>query len=530
MEKAMEMGKTSTAGSVQLFLGTSISTIIRAVGAIILGSLILESDYGLYVIALIPITTLTLVQDWGVGSALTRYCAKYRATNELAEQRKVIIAGLIFLAATGVVLTVVSVLLANFFATSIYNSPATAFLIILASVTMLSGGIASGIASVLTGFEQMKLNSYLALIAAIVYSLVAPLLVYFGYGARGAIIGFTASSVVQAVISLIFLYFFIYRELPRSKINKSEIVQTLKSLLSYGVPLGISSIVGNLGSPVFSFLMAHYVNDVVIGNYKIATNFIILLSFLTGPITTVLFPAFSKLDPRTEKNLLKTVFSSSVKYTVLLLVPASMAMAVLATPLIGSIYGNKWLIAPPFLVLSAAFYLLALTGSRSVGSLLSALGETKFLLEQSLLSLAIGIPVAFLLVPPLGIIGMIIGLQVAAFPSAFIGLYITWKRYGVKADFGSSAKIFLSSALATAVVYLFLIFFNFSYLVILVAGSIIFLAVYLISAPFLGAINQSDVNNLRTMLSGLGIISRLLEVPLKIIEKLLKIRQLQVRR
>ena len=54
MDKAMEMGKTSTVGSVQLFLGTSISTIIRAVGAIILGLYILPGDYGLYAIALIP--------------------------------------------------------------------------------------------------------------------------------------------------------------------------------------------------------------------------------------------------------------------------------------------------------------------------------------------------------------------------------------------------------------------------------------------------------------------------------------------
>ncbi len=136
---------------------------------------------------------------------------------------------------------------------------------------------------------------------------------------------------------------------------------------------------------------------------------------------------------------------------------------------------------------------------------------------------------AFLLVPSLGIIGIIIGLPVAALPSTFIGLYLIWKHYGAKADFGASAKILLASALATVTVYLFLIFFTAAYWVLLVAGSILFLAVYLISAPLVGAINQSDVNNLRTMFSGLGIISRLLEIPLKIIEKILKKRNSQVK-
>ena len=524
MDKAMEMGKISTAGSVQLFLGTSISTIIRAVGAIILGLLILESDYGLYTVALIPASTLYIVSDWGVGSALTRYCAKYRGTNELAEQRKIIAAGLIFLGAIGLLLTIVSLLAASFFASTIYHRPTAAFLITLASVTMFSGGISSGVASVFTGFEKMKLNSYLALISAIVYSLLSPLLVYFGYGAVGAIIGYTASSVVLGVISIVMLYFFVWKKLPSSKISRSEIVRTLKSLLSYGVPLGISGIVGSLGTPLFSFLMASYVSDVMIGNYKVATNFLILLSFLTGPITTVLFPAFSKLDSRTEKKLLKTVFVSSVKYTVLLLVPAAMAMVVLAAPLIGTLYGSKWSFAPPFLAVSAIINLLSLVGLRSMGSFLSAMGETRLLLEMSVLSFIIAIPVAFLFVPALGIIGMIIGLAAAALPSTFIGLYQIWKRYGAKADFGASARILLASSLATGAVYLFLYSFSAASLVLLVLGSIIFVAVYLISVPLVGAINQSDVFNLRTMLSGLGIISRLLEIPLKIIERLLKMR------
>ena len=524
MDKAFEMGKTSTAGSVQLFLGTSISTVIRAVGAIVLGLFILQSDYGLYAVAMIPGATFALVQDWGISSALTRYCAKYRATNELAEQRKVIIAGLLFLTATGLVLTAVSLLTANFFAYNVYNKPATATLIAVVSATMLSGAISSGVASVFTGYEQMKLNSYLTLISAIVYCLFAPLLVFLGYGAMGAIIGYTAASVVQGLISVIFLYWFIWRKIPRIKISRSEIVRTLKLLLHYGVPLGISGIIGNLGSPVYAFLMATYVSEAMIGNYKIATNFVILLSFVTNPITTVLFPAFSKVNPKTEKSLLKTIYASSVKYTNILLIPVTMLMIILATPIIGTLYGDKWSSAPLLLALSVVFYLLALTGHRSMGSLLSATGDTKLLLEMSVLSLILSIPVAFLLVPSLGIVGIVIGLPIAALPSTFIGIYLIWKRYGTKADFGSSLRVLIASSLATVAVYLFLNYFTAAYVVLLVVGSILFLAVYLVCAPLVGAINQSDVYNLRTMLSGMGMLSKLLEIPLKFIEKMLKIR------
>jgi hypothetical protein len=50
----------------------------------------------------------------------------------------------------------------------------------------------------------------------------------------------------------------------------------------------------------------------------------------------------------------------------------------------------------------------------------------------------------------------------------------------------------------------------------------------LIAAPLIGAINQTDINNLRAMFSGLGIISKLLEIPLTLVEKQLKTRAQRV--
>ena len=116
------MAKTSAVGSVQLFFGTSISTIITAVATIILGWFISPGDYGLYAIALVPATTFSLFQDWGVGSALIRYIAKSRATNDEVEQRKVIVAGLTFESTTGLIITVVSLSTASLIA-SIWGKP-----------------------------------------------------------------------------------------------------------------------------------------------------------------------------------------------------------------------------------------------------------------------------------------------------------------------------------------------------------------------------------------------------------------------
>lgn len=350
MDKALKMGKDSATGSFQLFIGKTLSTVILAVGTIILGIFIKEADYGLYAIALIPVATILLFQDWGVSSAMTKYCAQYRSLNKEEDLRKIISAGFTFESATGIVLTVVSLLMANLVA-SIFGNPESAFLITLSSIAILFTSFFNAAQSVFVGFERMDLSSYTIICQAIVQSVLAALLVYIGYGALGAILGYTLSFLAAGIVATILLYFAIFRKLGRSTDGNSNLSQTLKPLLRYGVPLAMATILAGILTQFYSFIMARVVGLEInglemIGNYRIATNFAVLLTFFTFPISTVLFPAFAKLNPQNENQLLKTVFASSVKYTSLFLVPATMAMMVLAKPIIGTLYGDKWLYAP----------------------------------------------------------------------------------------------------------------------------------------------------------------------------------------
>ena len=521
MAKALTMGRTSVTGSLQLFLGKIVSTVIMAVSTIIMGWFILEGDYGLYVVALIPATTLLLFQDWGISSALIRNCARSRASNDGGELKKIIIAGLTFEITTGLILTLASVLMATFIATSIFAKPESSLLIVFASVTILSTSVSSATQSIFIGFERMKLNSIVMVCQAAVQSVTAPLLVYLGYGAFGAVIGFTLASIASSIISLTLMYLKLFRKLP-SRIGHYNIIQTLKPLLRYGIPLAIGTIIAGISTQIYSLMMASWVVDnALIGNYRIALNFAVLLTFFSLPISTVLFPAFSKIDPKSELILLRTVFTSSVKYTALLLVPAALAMTVLAQPLIGTLYGTKWVQASTFLELSVIGNVLFIFGNMSVSSLFSAVGETKLIMKLNLLSLFVGVPLAFLLIPPLGIVGVIIGSLVAGIPSMFVGLYFAWKRYGAKVDFQVNLRILLSSALAATASYLFLGVFNATDWIRLTLATSIFLIVFLITAPIIGAISQTDIINFRLMSSGLGVVSKILEIPLMIEEKII---------
>lgn len=525
MDNAVIMGKNSATGSFQLFIGKIASTIFLAIGSIIVGIFIDVGEYGLYAIAIVPAATFILFQDWGVNSALTKYCANYRAAKKEGDLRGIIIDGLTFDVITGLFLTLLSVLMANFVASVIYRTPESAFLVTIASITIFFGALNGCSMAIFVGFERMKLSAITLIISATLQGFLSPLLVYLGFGAVGVVIGYSAGIVAAGITGTLLLYFAIFRKLPQESTNKTKIFKTLKPLLRYGIPLSIAVIIGGISTYINQFVMASFTDVTLIGNFKIATNFAVFLTFFTYPITTVLFPAFSKLDPSKDKQLLEKVFSSSVKYSSLFLVPATMALMILSASMISTIYADKWFFAPFFLTMGIISNFFVLLGNISYGRLLYATGETKFLMKMNLLSLFIDVPLAFLLIPRFGILGLIILQIVAGLPSMIIGLSWTWKRYGTKADFRNSAKILLASTIAGLTSYLFQTGFVASAWIKLVLGAILFLVTYLVSVSLVGAVNQADINNLRFMFSGLGPLSKLLKSLLTLVEKPIRIKE-----
>ena len=519
MDKALKIGKLSAIGSFQLFIGKLISTVILAIGSIFLARFMASADYGLYIIALVPVTTMNLFHDWGITQAMTKYIAHYKAIGEEEKIHDIIAAGLIFKVATGLVLSILSLLLANFIATTIFKRPEITPLLSITSIVILSQSLLTAAQSNFNGFERMRLNSFTLICQSIIQTTTAPLLVLIGYGTIGAVLGYTFSFLVTGIIGVAMLYFLLFKNLKKSNPHRTYKVKTLKTMLHYGVPLSISTMLGNFVVQFYAFLMVFYCSDVMIGNYQIAVNFGMFLTLFTFPIVTVLFPAFSKLDPKSEPHLLRTVFAFATKYAALFLVPATMATIVLSEPMISIIFGQKWVHAPFFLTLYVIQHLLVLFGGYVAYSFLAGVGETKMLMKLSLLELLIGIPLAFILIPMYGIAGVILGSLLAGIPSFFWSRYWLWKNYNAKPDFKISAKIFLAASIATMATYFALNLFASALWTKLLIGGTIFLTLYIIMAPIIGAISQKDIQTLRTMFSGLGVISKLINIPLTLAKK-----------
>ena len=544
MNKALEIGKSSATGSFHLLLGVVGSTVIMALGTLVIQALLSVDEVGLFGMAMIPATIISFFRDWGINSALTKEIANLRVQGKNALIHDVMMSGVLFELLSGVLLSVVCYAIAYPLALIISpeNSAQLSTYIAIMSLSIFAGAIASAASGIFVGFERMKLNSAVQVLQSIVKTALGPLLIVLGFGVFGAVTAATVAVLAGGIISIIIVYYVFFQPLHRCRNGKCDVKATLKPMLQFGLPLTASTIVIGVLPQVFAFFMAVYAGTWMMGNYFSASNFAVLLTFVSTPIATALFPVFSKLNPETEPELTKTVFASSVKYTALLLVPITFLLIALSVPLINTLFPKDGILqtlfvaqaepkfpnAPMFLSLSVLVYLFVLVGNISLGTFQSGIGKTRQIMKQSILSLAVGIPLAFLMVAyfyeiggaSFAIIGGILGALIASVPGMVWGLIWSWKNYHVKADFGNSLKIVAASMLSAAASYLLISLLSLPWWVMLVAGAVVFMFVYLTLIPLLGAVNRMDILNFQTMFSGLGPVSKVLNLPLRYMRRI----------
>jgi O-antigen/teichoic acid export membrane protein len=516
------MAKVSARGCFNLFWGLVASTVVSAVGVIVVARLLSPSEYGLVMVALTAPGLVTMFRDWGVNSAIVKYMAQYRSENRVSEVKSLLAAGLFFELVSGFFLSLILFFLSGFVAANIFNRPEITPLIQAASFTVFAGALLTASQSFFTGCEKMELTSITMVCQSVFKTVLAPLLIVLGLGAFGAILGHTISFLAAGLIGIMLLYVAIYRKLQNPDADGLRIVETVKTMLRYGLPLSISTILSGFLSQFYNFLVAVYCADALIGNYSVAANFAVLITFFSTPISTVLFPAFSKLNPKHEYGVLRSAFQLSVKYASLIVVPVAAAIMALSQPAVATLFGEKYSYAPLYLALLAINHLLVAFGSLSAGNLISSQGRTEVNMKLALMAAVVGLPLSLALIPRLGIIGLIVTTLTAGIPSLVVALWYVRKHYAATVDWKSSTKILSASILSALATHLILFQISLPSWVELIIGATAFTASYITVASLIGAVDRTDMQNVREMLKELGPFYNLLSPPLSLVEKLIR--------
>ncbi len=259
----------------------------------------------------------------------------------------------------------------------------------------------------------------------------------------------------------------------------------------------------------------------MIGNYSIATTFVILIAFFATPISTMLLPAFSKLNVEKDKDTLRSVFGFSVKYGSLLVIPVATLVMALSRPAVFTLFGDKYEFTPLYLLLLSSVYLLAAFGSLSINNLLTGQGKTRLVMKLGLLTAAIGFPLGYVLISQFQVIGLIVTSITAGIPSLIISRAWIWKNFDLSVSWVFSGKILFSSVVPAFLTYLVVSYVNFANWVLLLIGVCVFLPIFLMLVLLTKTIERSDIDNLRNMTASLGPLHKIFVFFLNIIYRLI---------
>jgi O-antigen/teichoic acid export membrane protein len=493
--RLVEIAENSARGGFFLFSGNASSTIILAVGSIAIARLLGPEYYGIFSLSLVAPAILIGLIDLGVNSALTRYSAKLRAEGRADLVASVLKSGFLFKLLLGISTSALCYTFSDSLATYLINRPEMGFYVRFASILILFQTTFVTLNSAFIGLDRMRGNALLMNIQAIVKTALSPLLIVLGFSIIGAISGHVLSYAVAGGVGSLILFKYCKGLANSSNLNFSG---NLKTMLSYGLPLYFSGLLMLISGQFQTIILAHFTSNVEIGNFQVAGLLSTMVTLLTFPFT-VLFPAFAKLNP--DEDEFKKLFKMAVKYTALLIVPASVAVAIMARDIVYLLYGSGYNLAPIFLSFYILIYAYAGLGYVVLEPMFDGIGETKTVFKYYLVNLCVFVPLAAVFTLFYGVLGLIGALLVSNLCSLVYGLFVAGRRFGVRPSIEESMKTYLAAGLSTVPTLVFLHFSPFNHFSNVLIGGSVYLLAYLTLTPLVGGVCKHDLENLKMIFS-----------------------------
>jgi len=492
-------------GGLFLFIGNASSTVILAVGAILVARLLGPFNYGLYTLSVAIPVLLVALADAGMNFALIRLPARLRSEGNHARANRLVKLGFLLKLAISTAASIVCYVGSTVIASIVLNRPELTQFIQLASLMILFQAIYDATNNAFIGQDLMQYSASVQILQATLKGALAPVLVFVGLGITGAIWGYVLALAAAGLTGATLLF---TRHVRSSGQTTSLASTELRTMLGYGLPLYAAAILSVFLTQYQNIVLAHLASNVEVGNFGASWNFTAFMIILVYPITTAMFPMFSKMDPKKQRDDLARGFVLAVKYTSLLMIPASVAVMVFSRDLVYLTFGSGYALAPQYLVLLAALYLLTAISYLVLGSFLNGVADTGTVLKMSVVTLAVYLPLGPALATLWGPFGLLIAYILSIVTSTLYGLRQTSVKHDARPDLRASGRIILA-ALGAALPTLGLIQLDGAGVgaVNLVVGGLLYLGVYLTLVPILGAVEKQDILNLRTLLGGTRIVA-----------------------
>jgi O-antigen/teichoic acid export membrane protein len=429
-------------------------------------------DYGLWAQINISVSLISSLALMGLSMGFVRYLSS-ETDKEIIKEAVYSI--LFFVTISGLLASFSLYTLAEPLATFGFKDSEAAYFIKAGSLLILVSVIEPVSLYYFRVFRQIKKFSYFTLFEAFGKLLFILVLLKMGYGLLGVI---TATLLVQGAIILIAVLTIIAQigfTVPR--------FTYMREYLQFSLPLTPNTLVRWITESSDRYLVTYFLGLNSVGIYSAACSLGSIIQLFVNPLQLILFPELSKLFDENKMDEVRVYMSYSLRYFLLISIPAVFGLSALAKPLLGIFttedFLSGWFVIPVI----ACSGLLAGIVQIFVNTLL-IVKKTKVPTYINSAAAVLNILFNLILIPLVGIIGAAISTLLSYLFMAILCMHMSLKYFKHDIYFHDITKSILSSAVMYLFVSRFDILSIYKLLEVALVGVLVYLSVMFLLRGF----------------------------------------------
>jgi O-antigen/teichoic acid export membrane protein len=340
------------------------------ISTVILARLLTQDDFGVAGYALVAISFLEVMSDFGVGQALI-YFTRTPETVDTAFWLNMASSLALFL------LTLLIAPLAGLY----FNDPRAIPVVQALALTFPLSAIGNTHDVLLRkelSFQKKFIPDFSKALGKGILSIA---LAALGFGAWSLILG----QILGRVIAVVALWWIVpWRP------SFHFVPSLARKLFGFGSNLVAVDFLGVVLNNADYLLVGRYLGAVALGVYSLAFRIpdLIVMQFC-DVISRVIFPVYAKM--KEDASALRQGFFATTRYVSLITVPLGLGIALLAQPLVLAVYTDKWMDAIPVMQ-AIAVYSVMLSLAYNAGDVYKAQGRPGIVTALSIGRLAVLLP------------------------------------------------------------------------------------------------------------------------------------------
>jgi O-antigen/teichoic acid export membrane protein len=302
--------------------------------------------YGLFYAVFGFITFFTIFKDFGLLTALSKQTPEFSARRRANELNNAAITVLLFQLAFSLLIGLLLLIFSSFLTTQYFRDPAAMTLLWLLVFYFLFSIVVDWISALFIGMQMLTTYALLNLGKMLAILLLALWLFRLHLGVLAPAVAYLLMP------PLMFLFFFprIQKRIPQLSLRRFSFDGKLvRSLFRFGLPVALMSSGGILLITVDTVMLTYFSTLEQVGLYNVAVPTVSILLYLSYALTIVLLPLISEMMAKGDVAHLEPLVQAIHRYSLLIVVPVSLAVFFFPELVINLLFGAKYLGAVPAL-------------------------------------------------------------------------------------------------------------------------------------------------------------------------------------